>query len=198
MASRSAVNNKDLRVKRTYKMLKEAFMVLLSQRPFEQLTVQEICEKAMVRRTTFYQHFEDKHDFLSWFIQEQQHDFTEMATSGVTTDDLQEYYAQALRNALKYLRENAPLIHLLLDAGVEGQLLMDAFSRGCVADVTEKLSREENIKERLGDVPIPFLAEFYVGGLIAAAKWWFAQGHPCSEEDMMQYVRCFVVQPPKA
>ena len=63
MASRSAVNNKDLRVKRTYKMLKEAFTVLLSQRPFEQLTVQEICEKAMVRRTTFYQHFEDKHDF---------------------------------------------------------------------------------------------------------------------------------------
>ncbi len=54
----------DLRVRRTRKLLWEALMAELSERPFEQITVREICERAMVHRTTFYKHYEDKYVLL--------------------------------------------------------------------------------------------------------------------------------------
>lgn len=197
MASRSAVNSRDLRVQRTYKLLKDAFIRLLSQKNFDQITVQEICEEAMVRRTTFYQHFEDKHDFLGWFIRERQHEFTEASVEGISPENPQEYYAQVIRNVLKYLSENERTVHLLMDAGVQGRLLMDAFSKACVENVTNRLERIPGIGQKLGNVPIPFLAEFYTGGVIAAARWWFSNGKPCSEEEMAGYIRWTITKEEK-
>lgn len=188
MATRTKDNCRDLRVQRTYKLLKEAFMQLLSQKTFEQITVQEICEAAMVRRTTFYQHFEDKYDFLKWFIRETQREFAEQGTDGIPPENLSEYYAQILRNALKYLREKEHFVHLLLDAGVQGKMLMDAFSQASVEDMLMKLEKVPNIQERLGNIPISCLAEFYVGGIFAAARWWFRHGQPCSEEEMVSFI----------
>src|SRR5579883_501383 len=55
---------KDLRVRRTHKLLWEALMAELAYRPFEEITVREICERAMVHRSTFYMHYEDKYALL--------------------------------------------------------------------------------------------------------------------------------------
>src|SRR5690606_25400747 len=54
----------DLRVRRTYKFLWEALMTLMTEREFESITVTDICERAMVHRTTFYKHYEDKYGLL--------------------------------------------------------------------------------------------------------------------------------------
>ncbi len=53
----------DLRVRRTHKFLWEALMAELSERAFEEITVKDICERAMVHRT-FYKHYEDKYALL--------------------------------------------------------------------------------------------------------------------------------------
>src|SRR5260370_33513930 len=54
----------DLRVRRTRKLLWEALMAELSERAFEEITVKDICERAMVHRTTFYKHYTDKYALL--------------------------------------------------------------------------------------------------------------------------------------
>lgn len=42
----------------------EAFLKLLSQKPFEYITVKEICKEAGVNRSTFYLHYEHLGDLL--------------------------------------------------------------------------------------------------------------------------------------
>jgi AcrR family transcriptional regulator len=54
----------DLRVRRTYKLLWEALIALMGTQEFETMTVTDICEHAMVHRTTFYKHYEDKYGLL--------------------------------------------------------------------------------------------------------------------------------------
>src|SRR5258707_1942613 len=54
----------DLRIRRTHKLLWEALMAELAERAFEEITVKDICERAMVHRTTFYKHYEDKYALL--------------------------------------------------------------------------------------------------------------------------------------
>ena len=61
---KTSVEQVDLRVRRTHKLLWEAFMAELSERAFEEITVTDICERAMVHRTTFYKHYEDKYALL--------------------------------------------------------------------------------------------------------------------------------------
>ena len=50
----------DLRVRKTKKAIAEAFMALLEEKNYDEITVNELCDRAGVRRTTFYKHYKDK------------------------------------------------------------------------------------------------------------------------------------------
>ncbi|MCD8089874.1 MAG: TetR/AcrR family transcriptional regulator [Clostridiales bacterium] len=58
----------DLRVRKTYIALNNSFEELLEKKDFCDITVNEICDNAMVSRGTFYKHFTNKYDFLSFFL----------------------------------------------------------------------------------------------------------------------------------
>ena len=60
----------DLRILRTYRSLNEAFTGLMEEKRFEDITVGELCERAMIRRTTFYKHFADKYEYFTFYIKE--------------------------------------------------------------------------------------------------------------------------------
>lgn len=60
----------DLRIKKTYRALFDAFTELLEEHRFEDLTVAMLCDRAMIRRTTFYKHFRDKNDYFAFYIDE--------------------------------------------------------------------------------------------------------------------------------
>ena len=51
----------DPRTKRTRQLLMDAFGQLLSEKSFEDITVQDVTDRATVNRATFYAHFEDKY-----------------------------------------------------------------------------------------------------------------------------------------
>ncbi|WP_142293069.1 TetR/AcrR family transcriptional regulator, partial [Staphylococcus aureus] len=59
------MNNNDLRVKKTQRALMDSFLELLKTKNFSQITVQDLCDRAMVRRSTFYRHYSDKYDLLN-------------------------------------------------------------------------------------------------------------------------------------
>ncbi len=61
----------DPRVKRTRKLLEQAFMELMFEKGFQSITIQDVTDRATVNRATFYAHFEDKYDLLDSYIREQ-------------------------------------------------------------------------------------------------------------------------------
>jgi AcrR family transcriptional regulator len=58
------VSDKDRRVQRTRQSLSTAFISLLKERDWDQIRVQDICDRANVGRSTFYNHFVDKEGLL--------------------------------------------------------------------------------------------------------------------------------------
>ncbi|GAV13476.1 TetR/AcrR family transcriptional regulator [Paenibacillus sp. NAIST15-1] len=60
----------DRRIKRTRRIIKEAFITLIAEKGLEALTVQDIIARADMNRSTFYYHFQDKQDLLQRSIQE--------------------------------------------------------------------------------------------------------------------------------
>lgn len=55
----------DLRVVRTRRMIKEAFLELMSTIGFPKITVENLAKKAFISRNTFYLHYTDKFDLLN-------------------------------------------------------------------------------------------------------------------------------------
>ena len=55
----------DRRVQRTRRLLGEALVSLLQERSWDDISVQDICERADVGRSTFYMHYQGKEQLLA-------------------------------------------------------------------------------------------------------------------------------------
>ena len=60
--------NLDPRIKRTRQMLFDALKGLLSEKSFEDISVQDLAERSTLNRATFYDHFTDKFALLEAMI----------------------------------------------------------------------------------------------------------------------------------
>ena len=60
----------DLRVRRTRMLIEKAFVELLQEKRFQSITIQDIADRAMVNRATFYAHFADKYALFEYSMRE--------------------------------------------------------------------------------------------------------------------------------
>ena len=56
---------KDRRTRKTRQLLRDALLALLKEKRYEEISVQDIIERADVARSTFYMHYMDKDDLLT-------------------------------------------------------------------------------------------------------------------------------------
>jgi AcrR family transcriptional regulator len=61
---------KNLRLRRTQTLLREALIELIEEQNFESLTIGEITERAMVSRAAFYRNYQDKYDLVEQIFEE--------------------------------------------------------------------------------------------------------------------------------
>ena len=72
------MNQQDLRVIKTKRNIENSFLKLLEEKDFSSITVQQILDEALINRSTFYAHYEDKYDLAKGMCQELQSEFEEM------------------------------------------------------------------------------------------------------------------------
>ena len=60
-----------MRIIRTVSLLKTALIDLLKTTPYDRISVTDVCDKALVHRTTFYKHFENKEQLLLAALEDQ-------------------------------------------------------------------------------------------------------------------------------
>ena len=66
----SGKGNMDIRIKKTKNSIINAFLELRTKKEIERITVKELCEKAMINKSTFYSHYTDIYD-LSEYLENQ-------------------------------------------------------------------------------------------------------------------------------
>ena len=167
---RNKKDREDLRQKRTKKFLVNALLELMEERPFQELSVVDICERAMVHRTTFYAHFEDKYALLRYAIGALQGEFEAAVGDRGDYPGQRAYFLAVFQNALHFLREHRRLyLSGLAGGGAELRLLEDVVSARLVEAAD-------------GESPDPELASrFYAGGVLAMLRWWLEQEEPVEE-----------------
>ncbi|GAB6255625.1 TetR/AcrR family transcriptional regulator [Peribacillus sp. N1] len=60
----------DLRIQKTRKAIRDAFLALIKEKGYEKITIQNIADQAMINRNTFYLHYIDKPDLMEKLYEE--------------------------------------------------------------------------------------------------------------------------------
>ena len=128
----------DQRVQRTRDRLGDALISLLVKKPFDDITVQDVLDRAGVSRSTFYAHYRDKNDL---FLSDAEDFFESMASSLSRFGDPSKRVAP-VQELFAHIGEMRPLYNALLESG----RLHDVMQLG-----EEHFAR--GIEQRLSEMP---------------------------------------------
>jgi len=174
----------DRRTQRTHHNLTNALVDLVTEKRFDEITVQNLIDRADIGRSTFYLHFRDKEDlfqrnwegFLAFCVA--QIDWARVGTGAFFPvvflfshlQNVQPFYRGLVRS-----RKSEPL----MKSGSE--YLSQQLAAGL----------EANLKYHPA-IPIPILANFLATELFALLKWWLEEHMPYPPERMDQIFHALV------
>ena len=176
----------DLRIKKTYRALFDAFTELLEEHRFEDLTVAMLCDRAMIRRTTFYKHFRDKNDYFAFYIDELMSGLPQKrAGEGgtVSADDVRVLRHEVFTDAMDLILAHEQLMDNILASSMSGMLtsmICDRIARSIRERVMSALD-----EDALAPVPLDTTAEFVAGGIIRLFTMWWESGHDLERRSEM-------------
>lgn len=164
----------DIRITKTQRALSMAMLSLLEKNSFQKITVNDICQEAIVSRSTFYTHFEDKYRLLRFCMEELGHKMRE------DTDHLEPM--NRLQASMQAISKHANIYRNIFLADPNREL-MAMFRRHFTAVLSDIIKRMEP-----GDVPTgasPDLTALYcAGGISAMVSWWIEENFPVSVEEI--------------
>ena len=169
----------DLRVQRTKKAILETFFSLLEEKHFANITIIDICEKALINRGTFYTHFDDKNQLLQSIVYDMMMNFDDEVDRVHGDSDMLVYYNDIFDVSLSFIKENSAKIKTLI-TNADANLIFDQVHWVIKDNVMKKVGRLPSKR----DVPLELLAEFFAGGIIQVTKWWVMSGCIIDAEDI--------------
>jgi len=85
----------DRRIRRTRDTLGDALIALMQEKSFEEITVQEVLDRAGVGRSTFYAHYRDKEDLFLSDVEDFMEMMSTLLTRGAGGRTIRAYYGRA-------------------------------------------------------------------------------------------------------
>ncbi|GLB46418.1 hypothetical protein WR164_03970 [Philodulcilactobacillus myokoensis] len=167
----------DLRIKKTYKALINAFLELIQQKSFKEISIQELCDHALVRRATFYHHFKNKEAFANfitnYFVRQIfPENFIKRTVSDTSELTLEETYRKYIKFLFEYIDRHKKLIDSL-NLSQTLPIVIDALSDNLVDFYKKYLKVRNKRDDILQNVDPNLMANYIAGGLISALKYSF-------------------------
>ena len=173
----------DLRVIKTKKILYETLIELMKTRTFEEIKVSDICTKALINRSTFYAHYDDKYELLLEFINSLKEEFINELSKNKNILNTREYYLEMIRLFLDHI-ENKKDIYNAIMINNRNSIMMDILSSVANNEVIKKME-SSNISTK---VPANIIAKFYLGGVINLGIEWLRDTNKNSKEEIIKYL----------
>lgn len=168
----------DRRSQRTQQSLMEALLSLLNEKHYDEILINEICERANVGRSTFYAHFQTKDDLLKCSFDR----VLDLLISGISIDEsgseLQLDTISLFRHATLHYH-----IYRTLVWGTGFDILTKDGHAALSVKIQQSLTQFMKGKPE-PTVPLEILTYSMAGTLLQLLKWWLDNKMPYSPEFM--------------
>jgi AcrR family transcriptional regulator len=173
----------DRRIERTRRWLHTAILELVAERPYEDIRIQDITDRADTTKVTFYRYFRDKDEL---FIDALNTMFAEMRAatqSPPVPTTLVDFEHPTMLGLYLHVEERQAL-YTRIFAGPFGMTVYQKMVDG----INEIVQRNLTLSGRLTNSPIPLelLARHIANALLAPLVWWLNNDMPYSPLYMAQ------------
>lgn len=177
----------DRRVRRTRRRLRDALIALVLEQGYDNITIQEITDRADLSRATFYLHYKDKDELLASSLEEMFDELVESTSELIFKPEYEEGdKPPPSLLAFQHVAEYADLYRSLLgDKGVTSVIYR---TLKYLARIYEKQLTVLVDEQGIDDIAIPthVAAQNLAGSLFAILSWWLEEEMPYSPDEIAQ------------
>ena len=187
-------NENDLRIIKTRRLIRDAFVELLDIKGFSRITISDIADRAMINRSTFYLHYTDKYDLLQQTMEGAMQNILQLvAPETHIIDGKLEYdsFIQNISSILKEVERDATLYKIILNEK-EMSGITKKFENALI-DKLDICYPDHILISR--DLFLEMITSLYM----SAIKWWLNNDMKYSPNFMAeQLVKLLVAGPTKS
>ncbi|AGK53212.1 TetR/AcrR family transcriptional regulator [Bacillus sp. 1NLA3E] len=169
----------DRRIAKSQEAIKKAVIELMTEKNFDDITIQDISDKANVSRGTIYLHYVDKFDLLDKLIEEHINELREMCESASELD-----YKDANLPWFEYLESNYLFFSAML-ASKGAPYFRSQFVEFLIEEFKDEVNTSEGKNHGLNEVVI---LQFIVTSYVGIVEWWIKNGMPYPPNIMSEQV----------
>lgn len=178
----------DLRVIKTRKLIYQTLLELMKEKTFEEIKVSDICSKAMINRSTFYAHYEDKYELLVDFLSNLKEEFAhELSESCKENLSIREYYIRLISLFLDHIDSKRDVYNSVM-INNRSSIMMDILLSVVNDDIVKRFKENDiNLK-----VPTEVISKFYLGGVINIGMEWLSNSGKYTKEEILDYLELLI------
>ncbi|MCE0455928.1 TetR/AcrR family transcriptional regulator [Staphylococcus haemolyticus] len=167
------MNKQDLRVQKTHQALITSFSDLLQTKSFEQITVQDLCANANVRRSTFYRHFNDKYDLLNHVVGTLIDHFRKLYLPDINPDNPRQFFEKLMRDVLTFIHDNKDIVRSVITLNFYGEVYTIFYEQ-----IYKAVQKQIEFDRQSGQfyVDVTIYGEFLTGGILSVITNWIQHG----------------------
>lgn len=183
----------DRRVRRTRRALREAMLDLMEEKGYDQVTVEELTDRADIGRTTFYLHYSAKQDLLleqfgelldQLVVQLSQIPLSAWGQEG-DLKSVDDHPNRPICMIFQHAADNKDLYQIVLRGeGVDqaSERLQVIMTNAVNTFLSHKLGQEDD--QIALKIPIDLFGNYFAGAMLGVIKWWLEADMPYSSEQM--------------
>jgi AcrR family transcriptional regulator len=166
----------DRRILRTRNMLGDALVALLQEKNFDEISVQNVLDRAGVGRSTFYVHYRDKNDLFLSDVE----DFFELCSSLLKRHHARPERLLPVHEVFTHIREVREFYAAVVRSGKIHDV--EALGREFFARSIEERLRAAGVKME----PVQRSAEAHAlaGSFFSLLAWWIDKGMNADPKEM--------------
>jgi AcrR family transcriptional regulator len=168
----------DRRVLRSRDRLGDAMIALIQEKPFDEITVQEVLDRAGVSRTTFYAHYRDKDDLFMSDVDE----FLEGAAAMLSRKREASGRVAPVEEFFAHVAEGRKLYDALVASDRIDDFL--ELARGHFARGIERRLADSGRARGLEPATRAALSHALAGAMLSLMKWWIDRGMTAPPSEM--------------
>lgn len=171
----------DRRVARTRHALHQALLSLIIEKGYDAITVEDICERANIGRSTFYAHFTSKDDLKLNHLKRLQQTLREKQRSALDSAHGSARLLAFSPMMFEHARGRVKVYRALVGSR-DGAIALSTIRQTLCEFVRDELvktgSKDSN------KVPVEFIVQCVVGAYMALLTWWLDGGAKLSPHQM--------------
>lgn len=168
---------------RTLLSLQNTMKSLLCKKSFEEITVGELCEMAMLPRATFYNYFDDKYDLLEYCFMTIRDQLDSDYQDGETCV---QRMGTLMENCFDFLDENIEIVQEILKNNLPNLYLINQIRFYLLSNMSSAF--QDNSAFHRFKVPQKMAANLYSQVILLILEWKYLDKKACSKTQAKEYL----------